>query len=175
MLYGLNVLEWLLLIGAVVGGFSVLVGLVLAILFWWRPVVASAAGGGLKVKVLGIEISLGTFAAAPLVLGLVFLGCLVYAGYYFAPAAIPIKGTVKLTSTRTIPGITVAVLPSNHLTQTQPDGTFKMIIPKQSAKGVAYQAVIYMPNTNPPVFHLGVVRLDADGEGSFDHTLAGGR
>jgi len=109
------------------------------------------------------------------VLGLLFLGGMVLAGYYFGPAMFPIKGTVKLTSTRTIAGIAVGVLPSNHLTQTQQDGTFKMLVPKQSAKGISYQTVVYVPNSNPPQFYIGVVGFNADGEGSFDHIMMGGR
>ena len=100
---------------------------------------------------------------------------MIFASYYFTPATFPIKGTVKLTNTRTIAGIAVGVLPSNHLTQTQQDGTFKLLVPKQSAKGISYQTVVYVPNSNPPQFYIGVVRLDPDGEGSFDHTLIGGR
>src|SRR5438876_12202078 len=117
MFYGLGVLEWLLLMGGAVGGLCALLGVVLLLLFWWRPIVPAMPGQAVRVSLPGgFAVSIGTVAAAPLVLGLLFLGGMVLAGYYFGPAMFPIKGTVKLTSTRTIAGIAVGVLPSNHLT-----------------------------------------------------------
>jgi hypothetical protein len=44
------------------------------------------------------------------------------------------------------------------------------MIPK-GQKGTSYQTVIYLPNSSPAKFKIGVVHFDQDGEGRFDDVL----
>ncbi len=89
---------------------------------------------------------------------------------YERPERLPISGRITLPAGRTRGYVVVSVVPSSHTTLTLADGTYSLRIPK-GEEGMQYQGLVYVPNTNPPEYYLGVVRFDADGRGTFDYTV----
>lgn len=120
---------------------------------------------GFKIKTPG-----GVPAVVSLV-GCLFIGFPLWKSHE-TQIRLPVSGKVHLREGKTTPGIVIGVLPTTHITLTQPDGSYSLNIPKAES-GVSYQALVYFPHSEPPMFHMDVVRFNADGRGSFDHTLIG--
>ena len=170
MLFGLSVQEITILV-SLLGGVVLLIG-GLILLFKERHIVDPASKDVVEIEVpwLG-KFKMNFPAAIAILAGGLLVGYPLWRGYD-SPPKLPVSGKVQIGQGKTISGILVGVLPSSHTTLTQADGHYFLNIPK-GEKGMTYQAVVYLPNNNPPLFHVDVVKFNADGQGSFDYTLSG--
>ena len=122
-----------------------------------------------KINFLG-HLRARSWVVAPFAIGAFLIGFPLWKGYE-KPQTLPVSGKIAFVDGRSASGIIVGVLPtSSHATLTIADGTYKLKVPR-SAPGDTYQAVVHVPNSNPPESVLGVVKFDADGLGTFDYTF----
>jgi hypothetical protein len=112
----------------------------------------------------------GGMPAVIILVGAIFVGFPTWKAYE-SPAKFPVSGKIQLDRGQTTSGILIGIIPGSYLTQTGPDGRFSVTIPK--GNDWSYEALVYLPNSKPLLFHLGVVRFDGQGNGVFDHTLVG--
>jgi hypothetical protein len=166
---GLSVQEVVALMSIVVG--CILLFCSLALLWKERKDVAGNQSP-VELEIPAVKMKAPSTAAFLAIFGAMMVG---YPGYKLleTPEMLPVSGKIQMYQNRA-PGpfsnIVVSVIPSSYVTNTIADGSYVLNIPK-AGKGVAYQALLQVPNTKPPIFHLGVVQFSPEGHGKFDHTF----
>lgn len=106
----------------------------------------------------------------PLLIGALFIGVPAWKNYETQPT-LPVSGRLGFADGRSASELFLGVIPtSTHATLTLADGTYKLRVPR-GGKGETYQAVALVPNSSPPESVVGVVKFDADGQGTFDYTF----
>lgn len=163
-MFGLSTQDLTILVSLLFGVLALIGGIVLLVVIpeLRQPIECTFRGFTVKTA--------GGMPAVIVLVGAAFVGFPVWHAYK-SPPKLPVSGKIQTSDGKTISGILIGVIPASYLTLTLSDGSFSLNIPKGDDS--AYQAILYLPNGEPPLFHMEGVKFNAKGDARFDHTLTG--
>ena len=171
MLFGLSIQEIVVLASVVIG--IVLLTGSLILLFKEKRVIDPANRDQIAIELPLLGKFKANFPAAfALIIGAGLVGYPLWKTLE-SPDMLFVSGKIQLHQGKTVTtmsGIVISIFPSSQSTLTLADGSYSINVPK-SGKGVTYQALLHLPNSKPPLFHLDVVKFTPEGQGNVDHTF----
>ncbi len=170
MVGGLSVGDFVVVLAAICGVVCLIGGLIL--LFKEQRVIDPKSRDRVEIEIpLFGKLRLNFPAAIALLIGGILVGYPMWSALQSGPK-LRVSGKIHLKPGEIVSGIMIGILPSSHLIQVGTDGNYFRNIPR-GEDGMMYHAIIYSYNTRPPIFHMGVVKFDADGRGTFDYIHSG--
>jgi hypothetical protein len=168
VVFGWTIQQFTILICLSVGTVATLCGIVLIF-------IRRTGASQIEIPYVNLKISTDIPGVVVLIIGGILLGYPLLKAYE-KPQTFSVVGSMTFSDGSPVSSLAVGILATNRMALTVADGTYRVTIPKDD-EAHNYQVVVQIPNTNPPRFTLGAVRLDArGGDASFHQVFPkGGR